>query len=270
LGTEHEATFENCFQESMHQKVFTGIQQLYLIGLYDSLPISKVLKILKKYLDSSLFTRLNNYVSSDPSCIQYSIHWTTFKSKLDRIKLDQCSLELLQLLSNLTLSEENVRTFHIEKNHLSKQHSSEPTLKNTTKMVYKFFASIYQRNVLASVVKYVLLSSFLKKFETTDILHGQRNIFILIYKRLQEIIKECVLTSFNGSNYDNYLLCNSLILIQTQMKQKIHIFKKGASISTFVFLTPKQQTFKLLKILHHCFLKMKNFGRILFQKKLLF
>jgi hypothetical protein len=245
LGTEHEATFENCFQESMHQKVFTGIQQLYLIGLYDSLPISKVLKIFKKYLDSSLFTRLNNYVSSDPSCIQYSIHWTTFKSKLDRIKLDRCSLELLQLLSNLTLSEENVRTFHIEKNHLSKQHSSEPTLKNTTKMVYKFFASIYQRNVLASVVKYVLLSSFLKKFETTDILHGQRNIFILIYKRLQEIIKECVLTSFNGSNYDNYLLCNSLILIQTQMKQKIHIFKKGASISTILCINKKNfQTLK--------------------------
>jgi hypothetical protein len=151
----------------------------------------------------------------------------------------------LQLLSNLTLSEENVRTFHIEKNHLSKQHSSEPTLKNTTKMVYKFFASIYQRNVLASVVKYVLLSSFLKKFETTDILHGQRNIFILIYKRLQEIIKECVLTSFNGSNYDNYLLCNSLILIQTQMKQKIHIFKKGASISTILCINKKNfQTLK--------------------------
>jgi hypothetical protein len=223
----------------MHQKIYTGIQQLYLIGLYDALPIRKVLSILKKYLTSTLFTRLNNYVTSNPTCIQYQINWQTFKSKLDRLELNQCSLELIELLSNITLSEENVRSFHIEKNHLSQFHSTEPTLENTTQMVYTFLASIYQRNILASLIKYILLNPLIKKFETSDLIHGHTGVFNLIHKRLQELIIECVLTSFNGSNYDNYLLCNSLILIQTRMKQKIHIFKKGASISSILCINKK-------------------------------
>jgi len=51
-------------------------------------------------------------------------------------------------------------------------------------------------------------------------------------KRLNEIIFECVLTAFNGSNYDNYLICNSLVIILTKLNEKIELFKKGASIST--------------------------------------
>jgi hypothetical protein len=51
-------------------------------------------------------------------------------------------------------------------------------------------------------------------------------------KRLQEIIFECVLPAFNGSNYDNYLICNSLIIILTKLNEKILLYKKGASIST--------------------------------------
>jgi hypothetical protein len=223
----------------MHQKIYTGIQQLYLIGLYDALPIRKVLSIFKKYLTPTLFNKLNNYVTSNPSCIKYQINWQTFKSKLDRLELDQCSVELIELLSNITLSEDNVRTFHIKKNHLSKSHSTEPTLENTTQMVYTFLASIYQRNILASLIKYILLNPLIKKFDTSNLLQGQIGVFNLIHKRLQEVITECVLTSFNGSNYDNYLLCNSLILIQTRMKQKIHIFKKGASISSILCINKK-------------------------------
>jgi hypothetical protein len=223
----------------MHQKIYTGIQQLYLIGLYDTLPIRKVLSILKKYLTPTLFNRLNNYVTSNPTCIKYKINWQTFKSKLDRLELHQCSLELIELLSNITLSEDNVRTFHIKKNHLSKSHSTEPTLENTTQMVYTFLASIYQRNILASLIKYILLNPLIKKFETSNLLQGHTGVFNLIHQRLQELIIECVLTSFNGSNYDNYLLCNSLILIQTRMKQKIHIFKKGASISSILCINKK-------------------------------
>ena len=223
----------------MHQKIYTGIQQLYLIGLYDALPIRKVLSIFKKYLTPTLFNKLNNYVTSNPSCIKYQINWQTFKSKLDRLKIDQCSVELIELLSNITLSEDNVRTFHIKKNHLSKSHSTEPTLENTTQMVYTFLASIYQRNILASLIKYILLNPLIKKFDTSNLLQGQIGVFNLIHKRLQEVITECVLTSFNGSNYDNYLLCNSLILIQTRMKQKIHIFKKGASISSILCINKK-------------------------------
>jgi len=58
-------------------------------------------------------------------------------------------------------------------------------------------------------------------------------------KRLWELIFECVLLSFNGSNYDNYLLCNSLITILTHLNEKITIFKKGASISTVVLTVKK-------------------------------
>ena len=166
----------------MHQKIYTGIQQLYLIGLYDALPIRKVLSILKKYLTPTLFNKLNNYVTSNPTCIKYKINWQTFKSKLDRLKIDQCSVELIELLSNITLSEDNVRTFHIKKNHLSKSHSTEPTLENTTQMVYTFLASIYQRNILASLIKYILLNPLIKKFETSNLLQGHTGVFNLIHQ----------------------------------------------------------------------------------------
>ena len=51
-------------------------------------------------------------------------------------------------------------------------------------------------------------------------------------KRLNEIIFESVLTAFNGSNYDNYLIINHLVIMLTKLKHKIIVFKKGASIST--------------------------------------
>jgi hypothetical protein len=68
-------------------------------------------------------------------------------------------------------------------------------------------------------------------------------------KRLQEIIFECVLTAFNGSNYDNYLICNYLVIILTKLNEKITLFKKGASIST-VKIVVKNNLTRFHNILH--------------------
>ncbi len=134
-------------------------------------------------------------------------------------------------LEHLEPSEKYVKVFHIFKNHQRKK-STEPTLKHTIAMIQKFFAFIYQRNILASLIKYILLVPLLKTFETSLLTQQKRGIFYLIHKRLKELVVEHVLVSFNGQNYDNYLLCNSLCLIQARLHQKIRIFKKGASISS--------------------------------------
>lgn len=223
--------FGNVFQESQHKKINTGLQQLYIIGLYDALPVQKVIDIFLKYLPTALFLKLKRYVTSEPDKIRCTIHWATFKSKIDQLNLTQCSKELILLLNDLPISENCVKTFHIFHNHQSSK-CTEPNQTNTIQMVSKFFTSIYQRNILASLVKYVILQPLLIKFQTSSLLSQRRGIFFLMYKRLQEILFECVLTSFNGSNYDNYLLCNSLILIQSRLRQKIKLFKKGASISS--------------------------------------
>ncbi len=204
---------------------------LYIIGLYDPLPVKPLVNIFKKYLPTGLFHKLQRYTTCEPNKIYSTIHWHSFKSKINQINTTECCKELVSLLNCHIPSEEHVKTFHINKNHLPNK-SMEPNQTNTTKMVSNFLASIYQRNILASLVKYILLQPLLKVFQSSLFLKQKRGIFFLMHQRLQEIIFECVLTSFNGSNYDNYLLCNSLILIQSRMHQKIKIFKKGASISS--------------------------------------
>ena len=109
---------------------------------------------------------------------------------------------------------------------------TEPTHKNTTQMTYKFLMFIYQRNIIASLVKYILLKEILQKLDSSLLTKTYKGVFSSIKKRLNEIVFECVLTAFNGAKYDNYLLCNSLIIILTNINEKIHLFKKGASIST--------------------------------------
>ena len=228
--------FNNNFLSQPHKKIYTGIQQLYIIGLYDALPIQDILNIFKLYLPPKLFWTLKNYVTSDPHAIKCKIHWSTFKSKIDNLPmhiLQHCSMDLIKQLNNLEPSEKCVKTFHIFKNH-QKNKSTEPNLHNTTQMIKNFFASIYQRNVLASLVKYILLEPLHKTLQTSQLTEQKRGIFYLMQKRLQEIVEEHVLVSFNGQNYDNYLICNSLILIQTKMQQPLKIFKKGASISSIL------------------------------------
>ena len=165
--------FENVFQESQHKKVTTGIQQLYLIGLYDPLPVEKLISIFKKYLPPPLFHKLNRYVTSEPNKIYSTIHWPSFKSKLDQINTTECCKELITLLHLHIPSEEYVKTFHIFKNHLPSK-STEPNQTNTTQMISKFLSSIYQRNILASLIKYILLQPLLKNFQTSLLLSQKR------------------------------------------------------------------------------------------------
>jgi len=223
--------FENVFQDSQHKKINTGIQQLYIIGLYDPLPVQEIINTFLKYLPSNMFCKLKKYVNSDPNKIYSTIHWATFKNKIDHLDMTQCSKDLIVLLDSHKPSDKFVKTFHIFQNQQPNK-STEPNQSNTTQMISNFLASIYQRNILASLIKYVLLKPLIHKFNTSLLLTQRKGIFFIMHQRLQEIVFECVLTAFNGSNYDNYLLCNSLILIQSQLNQKIKIFKKGASISS--------------------------------------
>jgi len=226
--------FENSFQASQHMKINTGLQQLYIIGLYDALPVQKVLDIFCKYLPPVLFHKLKRYVTCEPDDIHYTVHWPMFRSKIDQQDgMSKCCQDLIELLRVHTPSEKHVKTFHIFKNHQTNK-STEPNQTNTTRLISKFLASIYQRNILASLIKYIFLQPLLSALGTSLLLPQRRGIFFMIHQRLQEIIFECVLTSFNGSNYDNYLLCNNLILIQSRLHQKIKIFKKGASISSIL------------------------------------
>ena len=87
---------------------------------------------------------------------------------------------------------------------------TEPTSKNTTKMVYQFLLYIYQRNIIASLVKYILLNNIKKNFNSSLLTETHKSVFSIMKKRLNEIIFECVLTAFNGSNYDNYLIYKQL------------------------------------------------------------
>jgi hypothetical protein len=103
------------------------------------------------------------------------------------------------------LDENNAKVFHIQNNHEKNKHT-EPTPKNTNKMIFKFLATIYQRNMLASVIKYILLKPVLTMFENSTLIQEHQGIFYSMHKRLLEIIFESILLSFNGSNYDNYLL----------------------------------------------------------------
>ena len=149
---------------------------------------------------------------------------------------------MLKLLENLSLSEKNVKTFHIDDNHKSNC-KKEPSQRNSLQMTYNFLCYIYQRNILASLIKYIVLKPLLKALEESNLMtDNNKGIFSLIYHRLKEIIFECVLFSFNGSNYDNYLLCNYLIIIQSKRKQRIKIFKKGSALSTIQLICKKNFT----------------------------
>jgi hypothetical protein len=195
------------------------------------LPVQKILNILQQHLPKCLYFKLSKFINSDLCHQRTHVSWTFFQDKLEKLTLDKCSHNLLVSLENMTATDDNVQTFHIE-NNLESVVWTEPTHINTTKMIYKFINYIYKRNILASLTKYIILKSLLDKFKTSQLTETNKGVFSLMYNRLQEIIFECVLLAFNGSNYDNYLICNSLIIILTNLNHKIKIFKKGSSIST--------------------------------------
>ena len=151
--------------------------------------------------------------------------WDFFKSKLENIDYEACSNELVALFDSLSPKEEDVQTFHISNNDIINK-CCEPTIEKTSQMIYNFLTYIYQRNILTSLIKYILLKPLLTKFEKIQesMQNKKKGIFFIMQKRLNEIIFECILTAFNGSNYDNFLLCNNLIIIQTKLNEKIKIF----------------------------------------------
>jgi hypothetical protein len=225
-----EFNFENHFSDTVQKKVIHGEQQLYIIGLCDIIPKMKTVNLLEKYLPQSLFIKIIRYVFSDVDHLRSHLSWNYCKSLLDPLPLENCAEELLLLFENNPVSEHHIKTFHLGKNHIKPK--NEPSHGKTIQMIYRFLTYIYQRNILTSIIKYILLKPLLAKFESSKLIEEKRGIFYLIYKRLQEIIFESVLTAFNGQNYDNILLCNNLVIIMTKLNEKIKIFKKGASLST--------------------------------------
>jgi hypothetical protein len=205
----------------------------YVSGLYDALKPEPVLTILKDFLPSALYSKIYKYVTSDPCNIRTTIHWESCKKELDKLNLTYCSDQLIFMLKNHIPDDKNVKIFHINNNDILTQ-ISEPSLKFTRKMVFKFYATIYQRNILASIIKYILLKPFIQKFESSQLMPHKKGVFYLMHQRICELIFECVLVAFNGSNYDNYLICNDLITIQTHLNGKIKLFKKGSAISTII------------------------------------
>ena len=199
------------------------------------------LDIFKKYFPPHLFTKLSKYVTLDCGKVRINLNWNSFREKLDPLDLDACAHELIGLLENQSISENNVKTFHISTNKEINR-CTEPTAKTTTAMVYRFLMYIYQRNIIASLVKYVLLKKLLLQFSTSSLTITHKGVFSSMQRRLNEIIFECVLTAFNGSNYDNYLISNSLIIILTNINEKILLFKKGASISTIKIIVKENLT----------------------------
>lgn len=210
------------------------------------MPHPEALQILSKYLPTVLYYKLNKFLTGDCKHLRCSIDWNYFESKLKTLSLEPCSQELIKLLSNNPPNENSVKIFHISNNEQVTK-STEPTLEKTSQMIYNFLTYIYQRNILVSLIKYILLKEFLYKFTSSKLIETQKGLFSLIYKRLNEIIFEFVLTAFNGSNYDNYLIINSLLLILTKLGEKIKIFKKGSSIST-IFVKIKKNLNQLNNI----------------------
>jgi hypothetical protein len=97
--------------------------------------------------------------------------------------LIECAEEFLTLFENIDLTEKHVKTFHISNNNLVNK-AVEPTHENTTQMICKFLVFNYQRKILASIIKYMLLKPLLVKFETSMLINEKRGIFYLIQKRL--------------------------------------------------------------------------------------
>ena len=210
----------------------------------------EILEILSNHLPQWLFKKITRFTHNFSSCSrQISITWRPFHKHLNSADTESCSQQLMRLLQSINPTENHVHTFHIQKNH--QIHRSEPTSKNTSTMIFKFLKFIYKRNIIASIVKFIILKPLLKSFINYNSDKKFTGTLYAIQKRLQEIVFESVLVSFNGANYDNYLLCNHLIILMTQQKQKIKIFKKGSSISTIVLLCKRNLHLKRDSLTRH-------------------
>lgn len=152
-----------------------------------------------------MIIKLKKYVTSECDILRSHVNWTLFKENVDKLNLNECANELLTHFKQRTPSEDCVKTFHISTNMTGNCHT-EPSHENTTKMIYKFLMFIYQRNIIASLVKYILLQDILQKLDSSQLTKTYKGVFSSMKTRLNEIVFECVLTAFNGSNYDNLSL----------------------------------------------------------------
>jgi len=221
--------------------IIRGSRRWLIIAGQENKAFAAHLDILKQFLPGILFIKLKKYVTAECDNVRSHIDWDFFHHKLENLNLDVCANQLLNLLEKRNLSEDQVKTFHISTNMTSND-CTEPSSKTTSNMIYQFLMYIYQRNIIASLVKYILLKNILQKLNSSSLTETLKGVFSSMKKRLQEIIFECVLTAFNGSNYDNYLICNSLIIILTKLNENILLYKKGASISTVKITVKKNLT----------------------------
>jgi len=206
------------------------------------LQIEPILLILHQYLPLNVMIPISNFVKYNPFEPKQklpNLDWANLiLSKLAKTNTESCALRLVEYFRTVVPNENCVHTFHIDNNNLA-SNISEPTLENTREMIHLFLFYIYQRNILASLIKFILLRNLLKSFENCDAVKTKKSIFFVMYQRIKEIVFESILFSFNGANYDNYLLCNDLLIILTNLKEKIKIYKKGASVST-IFMNVKK------------------------------
>lgn len=198
--------------------------------MYDSICTDTTLDILRKYLPVRLYKKIHKFTSDNENVTSW-LSWSNVKSQLEKIDILKCAHELINVYSQNQINKNNVKIFHIESNNIYSQ-SKEPTHSNTSNLIYRFLFHLYQRHILSTIIKYILLYPIINKLTTSQLTTSYKGIFSQMLKRLNEIVFESILTAFNGSNYDNYLIINHLIIILTKLKNKIHIFKKGASIST--------------------------------------
>jgi len=223
--------FLNDFKKDPHPKTNFGIQRLYLIGLIDILPTHEILNILKNYIPFSIHLKIFKYCQLASG--NTFLSWTQIKQVLDKkTNLTQCADELIALLMSIQPNQTHCKTFHLGNNNKTTTESTEPTHENTEVLVWNFLKHIYRRNVLCSIIKYIILKDFIQKLTFSTLTSSHKGIFSQILLRLNEIIFETVLLSFNGANYDNYLIMNPLILCLTKFKHTVSLFKKGSSIST--------------------------------------
>jgi len=191
--------------------------------------------ILKKYLPSSTFSKLYKYVNSDPRTVHYHVNWQGVKNKIDKISsrnLKACAQELITLLQDVPLSEKYVKTFHIGNNSDPFKHK-EPTLLNTTQMIYHFLTSIYQRNVLASLIKYILLHAILKVFATSELLPEKKGIFFLMHYRLMKLFLNVILQHLMDLIMTTTFYAIALLLFRLKSTKKSKYLKRDPHYQQF-------------------------------------
>ena len=129
------------------------------------LPLTESLLVLKKYLPFPVYTKLKTYITcSDIKRLKFHLNWNQIHTKISAIDFENCSNDLMILLNNNKPTDQNVMLFHINKNNIPTK-CTEPNVTNTEILIYKFLSRIYQRNIMATLIKYILLRNIINQFQ---------------------------------------------------------------------------------------------------------